>query len=95
MYQMKVKVKKTAIHKTFQRKKRQCVIQNAIFAILAIIACCGIAIDAAICFKIFCSEYPFETLKDNMKIILAIAMPTAISGTFCSNFIQRMEGDVK
>ena len=84
---MKVKVKKTTMHESFQRKKRQCIIQNAIFAILAIIACCGIAIDAAICFKIFISDCPFETLKDNMKIILSIAIPTAISGTFCSNFI--------
>ena len=42
---MKVKVKKTTMHESFQRKKRQCIIQNAIFAILAIIACCGIAID--------------------------------------------------
>jgi hypothetical protein len=91
---MKVKVKKTTIREAFQRKKRQCIIQNAIFAILAIIACCGIAIDAAICFKIFCSDYPFETLKDSMKTILAIAIPTAISGTFCSNFIQRMEKEV-
>ncbi len=91
---MKVKVRKTTIHKAFQRKKRQCVIQNAIFTILAIIACCGIAIDAAICFKIFCSDYPFETLKENMKIILAIAIPTSISGTFCSNFIQRTEKEV-
>jgi hypothetical protein len=29
-----------------------------------------------------------------MKIILAIAIPTSISGTFCSNFIQRTEKEV-
>jgi hypothetical protein len=88
---MKVKIKRrTSVHNVIRRKKFLIAFRNAIIVFLGIIACCGIAADAGICLKIFSSENPMGTLKDNMILIGFIAILTSISGNIV---LAHMEGD--
>lgn len=89
---MKVKIKrKTTVRNVIRRKKSLIALQNAIIIFLGIIACCGIAADAGICLKIFLSESPMSTLKDNMILIVCIAVLTSISG----NIVLAYKGELK
>lgn len=79
---MKVKIKKkTAVHNVIRRKKALIILHNLIILFLGIIAIAGIAADAGICLKIFSSENPMGTLKDNMILIAFIAILTSVSGS--------------
>ena len=88
---MKVKIKKkTTVHNVIRRKKALIILHNLIILFLGIIAIAGIAADAGICLKIFSSENPMGTLKDNMILIGLIAILTSISGNIV---LAHMEGD--
>lgn len=79
---MKVKIKKkTTIRNVIRRKKALITLHNLIILFLGIIAIAGIAADAGICLKIFSSENPMGTLKDNMILIAFIAILTSVSGS--------------
>lgn len=79
---MKVKIKKkTTAHNVIRRKKALIILHNLIILFLGIIAIAGIAADAGICLKIFSSENPMGTLKDNMILIAFIAILTSVSGS--------------
>ena len=79
---MKVKIKKkTTVHNVIRRKKALIILHNLIILFLGIIAIAGIAADAGICLKIFSSENPMGTLKDNMILIAFIAILTSVSGS--------------
>lgn len=86
---MKVKIKRrTTLQKVIRRKKSLIALRNVIIIFLGIVACCGVAADAGICLKIFSSENPMGTLKDNMILIVCIAIVTSISG----NIVLAHEG---
>lgn len=88
---MKVKIKKkTTVNSVIRRKKSLIALRNAIIIFLGIVACCGIAADAGICLKIFSSENPIGTLKDNMILIVCIAILTSVSGNIV---LAHVEGD--
>ena len=88
---MKVKIKKkTTVHSVIRRKKSLIILQNLIIVFLGIIAIAGIAADAGICLKIFSSENPIGTLKDNMILIVCIAILTSVSGNIV---LAHVEGD--
>lgn len=87
---MKVKIKrKTTLQKVIRRKKSIIALWGVVITFLGIITFCGIAADAAICFKIFESDNPMNVLKHNMITILCIAVVTSISGNIVLTYMGR------
>lgn len=91
---MKVHIKrKTTFKNCLRRQRRRNAVYHVIYALLALTTCCGITADAGICFKIFFSDSPINTLRENIMIILIIAIVTATAGAFVSQRVENMLED--